>query len=468
MSNFDKLIDQIRPEKQYQLKDRFGIDIKNTWQGKICFPINEEIMKYLNISEPVNEETGGINLSSMELKDSLPFKYINELSEDFTDLKGLLKIEFKPELIKHSSLIFLESVHSINRSFNSKKHSNLSLPINKIYQSNEISKEDDKFYQVLVDIYNTNIMNWDGLINPEMSEFTETESLTEKVKFAENNHKSLFDQIKELGENLISGAGNLAKDLMKKIKKLVKNISKFNEENTGKDYKYIPKIATPIKLSAIVPVETVTTPAVVEVLNKITEYILQNFILKTLAELPGDLIPILANTVSSVVSKILNIGSADVVRYIAANLFRTFINLIPNIAHLTGMLAGIWALLLQLAPYLILCAIIVILLIKSKESSLLGGLFVMGETSTDYFLHTYKPTKNLKINKQTDLLYQMKDELSLINDEEFIINYCYGFAVKNNQVTYAIDLEKNIKIPKAIAQLKFDELSEKIINFWSD
>jgi peptidyl-tRNA hydrolase len=348
----------------------------NTWANKEVLPVADAVM-------------GAID-SGREWYFALPhIKFIME-TPVMSGIASLLEASGDlADTVIDTNLVFLETVHGINRAFNSKLfRDNLAgkgnIEIAKIINSTR----EQSIYQNAVIAYNETL-NLPALsvqvaeIEAQIAAIEQQgRSATEQIEDWKNQALAKLEETKNSLLQLISTlTGNQRRNARRRASIVDAGLTAMNTGNIPRiiaanpyaidsisRYSFSSIIRTNIQANAIVPIAVggaATVAGAVSVLTGIAGWLLSSFFLKAVA-VPAILLPALTNTVVSIVLKILGSSGAEAVRYFAASALKAGANLLPIIFAPTGMRASGWSWLMAFATPIIGAAIIIIQAMRNR------------------------------------------------------------------------------------------------------
>ncbi|MEG3841418.1 hypothetical protein [Microcoleus sp. herbarium14] len=390
MSQFDYLRNQISD---------------NIWAGK-------EILK---IADTVNEGIQGGKDWYMNLP-QIKFIMESEQTEGIRDI--LTEAKELSETVTDSSLLFLETVHGINRAFNTQRHRNFTVKIN-----NELAKLVDNDNEKAV--YEASVMAHNETLNlPELSKqaiaYSDAANSTasEVEKWKNEAIEKALEKKAEFEAMLETLKGNARRSIQGKLNMVEKALTGMGRPSppkppkppkTPKTPKAPPVIiasnpysmtsyrpasydsiykhsivsihSRPPVLNAIIPIGpggAVTVAGAISIVTSIASWLLGSFFLKALS-IPPALLVALTNTVTAIVLK--NVGSAGTLaaRYIAAQALEIGKDLLPKIFAFTGMRISGWAYVMSFAAPIIAAAVIIITAMKHKNKIIFSHFYLLAE-----------------------------------------------------------------------------------------
>ena len=433
--------------------------IDNLWLGKEILDLNDNINGAIEEGKEWLWKIPGMNI----IKEYSGFGRLYEMMEDTKEIAGT---------IANCGLIFLETCHGINRAFNSKKHEDvLTLQGEKLLQkfSNQSKKEEIEIYDGLVIAHNETIDL--PFLDSKTKEIKETiDRITNTVtnkpieiietlkKRASELLKKYQEEAAELLEVVLGETGEFRRRMRAYIRGLqtaIKRMLGIEKTFTEKSKFINPK-------SAIVPIAggIATIGAAGKIIGVIASWFITN-IFANFFSIPAQLIGALAHCITSVVLKSLGSAGADAYRYLAAAVLRTFQQLIPHIAGVTGMLGTAWQFLLACAPIIIGIAVIIIVAVKQNKDLTFSHLYLLAEHS-EYPAFAYASIENPD-DAPTEFS-AMKDDLQAISTVQYSHIYGIGVELENNtpQVKGGYDLNhKPVKISRTNADSIFQSFIDK-------
>lgn len=379
MSQFDYLRNQISD---------------NIWAGK-------EILK---IADIVNEGIQGGKDWYMNLPQ---IKFVME-SQYTTGIRDvLLASQDLSETVTNSSLIFLETVHGINRAFNTDRYQNFTVKINDELAKLATNKTEKAVYEASVMAHNetlnvpelskqliaysnaadstaNEVEKWKNeAIDRALKKKTEFEAKLETLKG--NARRSVKNKLDDV-EDALRKMGRPSPPPPPKLPKTPPTIKNHNPYTIDSVYRHsiVSIHSRPPVLNAIVPIAVggaATVAGAVSVITGIASWLLGSFFLKAL-NIPALLLPALTNTVTAIVLK--SVGSAGTIaaRYIAAQALDNGIDFLPRIFGVTGMRVSGWAYVMSFAAPIIAASVIIITAMRNK-TSLAEMLYIFGDLTAN-------------------------------------------------------------------------------------
>ncbi len=362
MSQFDYLRNQISD---------------NIWAGK-------EILK---IADTVNEGIQGGKDWYMNLPQ---IKFVME-SQYTTGIRDvLLASQDLGEAVTSSSLVFLETVHGVNRAFNTDRHKNFTVKINTELAKLANNETEKAVYQASVAAHN------ETLNLPELSkqliaysdnahsvaneaEKWKNEAIDRALK-KKTEFEAMLETLKGNARRSVRGKLNMVEEALTKMgrpsppkpPKTPPIVTASNPYSIDSIYKHsiISIHSRPPVLNAIVPIAVggaATVAGAVSVITGIASWLLGSFFLRAL-NIPALLLPALTNTVTAIVLKITGSAGTIAARYIAAQALDRGIDFLPRIFGITGMRVSGWAYVMSFAAPIIAASVIIIQAMRNKTT----------------------------------------------------------------------------------------------------
>ncbi len=369
MSQFDYLRNQISD---------------NIWAGK-------EILK---IADTVNEGIAGGKDWYMNLPQ---IKFVME-SQYTTGIRDvLLASQDLGEAVTSSSLVFLETVHGINRAFNTDRHKNFTVKINDELAKLAVNKTEKAVYEASVMAHN------ETLNLPELSKqliaYSDTahsaaneaekwkNEAIEKALQKKTEFEAMLETLKGNARRSVRGKLNMVEEALTKMgrpspppppkppktpktPKTPPIVTASNPYTIDSMYRHsiVSIHSRPPVLNAIVPIAVggaATVAGAVSVITGIASWLLGSFFLKAL-NIPALLLPALTNTVTAIVLKITGSAGTLAARYIAAKALEEGIAYLPRIFGITGMRVSGWAYVMSFAAPIIAASVIIIQAMRNR------------------------------------------------------------------------------------------------------
>ena len=384
MSQFDYLREQISD---------------NIWSGK-------EILK---IADTVNEGIAEGKNWYMNLP-QIKFVMESQYTQGIKDI--LLASQDLSETVTNSSLVFLETVHGVNRAFNTERHKNFTVKINDELAKLAVNKTEKAVYEASVMAHNetlnlpelskqliaysdasnsagAEIEKWKNeAIERALKKKSELEAAIEALKGnARRSARSKLNMV----EKALSGMGRPSPPPPPKPPKLPKSttppiITASNPYLIDSTYKHsiVSIHSRPPVLNAIVPIAVggaATVAGAVSVITGIASWLLGSFFLRAL-NIPALLLPALTNTVTAIVLKITGSAGTMAARYIAAQALDAGINFLPRIFGITGMRVSGWAYVMSFAAPIIAASVIIITAMRNRLA-LAEMLYIFGDLTAN-------------------------------------------------------------------------------------
>lgn len=420
----------------------------------------------------------------------VPNDIFNALENPFDWFDGLKPISFSREnlpiignilssfpeseigsIVKSLSLEMLQTCYGINKCFNSKTYSDLTGKGNQIAATLKIKTRDIQIYKAAVQASNL-FLNM-GLVNEQLSASNYNgqigNSIYNRVKTQEAKNKDWLTEKLESAQNSLE---NAAKDIISKIKRLLRKLKKVFELPRPYEFGTVQShytISSNFSPSAIIPVTSPSVVDVIGVVNTIASGLLHTFILKGVA-IPTQLAEALTKTVTSLVLKGLNASGVQAVRYIAGGVLRGAKDLLPAVFNNTGMFAGAWSFLTSCAPYIIAAAVIIIITIKLSQKTDIGNwitLLAIGNNKNQEPDTVFARLSGDVQEKLKDL-GKIKEDLIQETGKQYTNIYAFSFDGDTRKLCLDISLAVPIPMKEEIAtqlwtqfSTKFDFLSKK-------
>ncbi|MEG4805774.1 hypothetical protein QUB63_35000 [Microcoleus sp. ARI1-B5] len=325
-------------------------------------------------------------------------------------------------------LVFLETVYGVNKAFNSKVHKNLAGKGQSILAGLSSTAGEKILYNAAVTAHN------ESLNLPELSVRVaeiEAEIASIQAQFDDNGKNEALEKLRDARDQILSTIDTLIGKAKSSAKRKLKIAETGIARMTGTAppvviahnfYSFTsiynrPIISTynkPPVLNTIVPIAVggaITVGATAGIITSIASWLLGSFFLRGIT---GGLLSGLANTVTSIVLKVMGSSGADAMRYIAASALKANKSLLPVILGITGMEASAWGYLIAHASLIIGAAVIIIQAMKNKLS-VAEMLYIFGniEGSTTYNLtqvHMYDTNHVEILDTFKNKAMQMYDE----------------------------------------------------------
>jgi hypothetical protein len=366
----------------------------NIWAGK-------EILK---IADTVNEGIQGGKDWYMNLPQ---IKFVME-SQYTTGIRDvLLASQDLSETVTSSSLVFLETVHGVNRAFNTDRHKNFTVKINDELTKLATNKNEKAVYEASVMAHN------ETLNLPELSKqliaysdtahsaANETEKwkndAIQKALEKKTEFEAMLETLKGNARRSVNSKLNMVEDALFKMgrpsppkpprpPKTPPTINGSNPYTIDSVYRHsiVSIHSRPPVLNAIVPIAVggaATVAGAVSVITGIASWLLGSFFLKAL-NIPALLLPALTNTVTAIVLKITGSAGTIAARYIAAQALDRGISFLPTIFGITGMRVSGWAYVMSFAAPIIAASVIIIQAMKNRLA-LAEMLYIFGDLTAN-------------------------------------------------------------------------------------
>ena len=356
MSQFDYLRNQISD---------------NVWAGK-------EILK---IADGVNEGIAGGQEWYMNLP-QIKFIMENESTAGIRDL--LLASQDLGGTVINSNLVFLETVHGVNRAFNTERHKNFTVKINDELAKLTVNKTEKAVYEASVTAHNETL-NLPELSKQLIAYSDASNSATDQLaKWKDEAIQKALQKKAELEALIQTLKGNPRRSARGRLNTVDRSLTAMgatgappiitasNPYVISSIYKHsITSIhSRPPVLNAIVPIAVggaATVAGAVSVITGIASWLLGSFFLKAL-NIPALLLPALTNTVTAIVLKITGSAGTLAARYIAAQALDRGISFLPTIFGITGMRVSGWAYVMSFAAPIIAVSVIIIQAMRNKTT----------------------------------------------------------------------------------------------------
>ncbi len=433
--------------------------IDDTWMGKHGLIITSDVQTAINSPLDWFGSFDAIN-------------YLRSPSgEELPTIKNVLFSLGEQDLadtIKQSSLLFLESSYSVNKSYNSIKYDDL-FGIAETAMST--TKENKHEIAIARDasLINNFFLNMSFLFSRQSSFNGRVPSISDRLNNLQNQNQSflakVLSNLEEQLKDLLKVLGILPqrkKDLTpeqeltkKDVRKAVSKNKRLTKQITGildgsvKEKKVKEREHRKLSLSSGfasggLAVNSGITKSTISIINEIARWIMSSFLMKPLLEIPGEAIKALANAATSIVLKTFGSDGANAARYLCGGILRSL--QLPELWNKTELFTGAWGYLMAAAPYIIFAAVIIIAAIKMSRTTGLGNSFytfgITGEQDPDMAFAMYSETQQEELIKA---FTQQKDRLL----EESNRNYqeLYGFSFKQDNLQLAVDLAFPVPVP---------------------
>ena len=423
----------------------------NIWTGK-------EILK---IADIVNEGIQGGKDWYMNLPQ---IKFVME-SQYTTGIRDvLLASQDLSETVTSSSLVFLETVHGVNRAFNTDRHKNFTVKINDELTKLATNKNEKAVYEASVMAHN------ETLNLPELSKqliaysdtahsaANETEKwkndAIQKALEKKTEFEAMLETLKGNARRSVNSKLNMVEDALFKMgrpsppkpprpPKTPPTINGSNPYTIDSVYRHsiVSIHSRPPVLNAIVPIAVggaATVAGAVSVITGIASWLLGSFFLKAL-NIPALLLPALTNTVTAIVLKITGSAGTIAARYIAAQALDRGISFLPTIFGITGMRVSGWAYVMSFAAPIIAASVIIIQAMRNK-TTLAEFLYVFADIKNHPGKFSLAQTYMWDTN-QVEVLEQFKtSSRRLITETKVSIERIIGVGLDKKK-NYAIGYE---------------------------
>ena len=355
----------------------------NIWAGK-------EILK---IADTVNEGIQGGKDWYMNLPQ---IKFVME-SQYTTGIRDvLLASQDLSETVTSSSLVFLETVHGVNRAFNTDRYQNFTVKINDELAKLATNKTEKAVYEASVMAHNETL-NLPELSKQLIAYSDAADSTANEVEKWKNEAiERALKKKSEFEAALETLKGNARRSVRSKLNMVEEALTKMGRPSPPpppkppKTPKTPPTIngsnpytidsiyrhsivsihSRPPVLNAIVPIAVggaATVAGAVSVISGIASWLLGSFFLRAL-NIPALLLPALTNTVTAIVLKITGSAGTIAARYIAAQALDRGIDFLPRIFGITGMRVSGWAYVMSFAAPIIAASVIIIQAMRNKTT----------------------------------------------------------------------------------------------------
>ena len=438
MSQFDYLRNQISD---------------NVWAGK-------EILK---IADGVNEGIAGGQEWYMNLP-QIKFIMENESTAGIRDL--LLASQDLGGTVINSNLVFLETVHGVNRAFNTERHKNFTVKINDELAKLTVNKTEKAVYEASVTAHNETL-NLPELSKQLIAYSDASNSATDQLaKWKDEAIQKALQKKAELEALIQTLKGNPRRSARGRLNTVDRSLTAMgatgappiitasNPYVISSIYKHsITSIhSRPPVLNAIVPIAVggaATVAGAVSVITGIASWLLGSFFLKAL-NIPALLLPALTNTVTAIVLKITGSAGTLAARYIAAQALDRGISFLPTIFGITGMRVSGWAYVMSFAAPIIAASVIIIQAMRNK-TTLAEFLYVFADIKNHPGKFSLAQTYMWDTN-QVEVLEQFKtSSRRLITETKVSIERIIGVGLdkkKNYAIGYDLTNPDNpIPIP---------------------
>jgi hypothetical protein len=434
-----------------------------------------------------------------------------------------------PELVSlliQMPFTFLESVHGINRAFNSEKHDNLnqignnilnslkyekniyegvfkayhnSLDINylqEVLQENNINSapiNGGEPYAEMETWQNESISIFDGFLESIRNQLEALTNLGRKLTAAEQKQRSRLSwelfELKAIWtqlQSLIEGRGQRAfsrrlinrrirnsemitDDQINALREIILNPSRIraNPLSLNDFYNLSMKEEQRIRGKSVPftfsPRQTViSTPT--DMLNIMQE--MSNFFLSFFG-IPGNvnLLPALSYIVSNMVLKSLGSSGAMATKYLAGHILRQNVKLLPVIVQKTGMWGMAWGYLAPFAPWIILTAVTITVGIR-KNMQLGENLYLFGSNGGTLPDMSYLVLSESNNKEIYDTIANQAEIMRVNSGKQY--SELYGFSTYKNKPQFGLNLtDKDNIIMMDKGQLnRFDNYLQRIENLW--
>lgn len=351
-------------------------------------------------------------------------------------------------------LVFLETVYGVNKAFNSKVHKNLAGKGQSSLAALATNTGETIIYNAAVTAHN------ESLNLPELSikvAAIEAEILAIQAQSPDINGlknealQKLQDAKNQILSTIDTLTGRAKTSAKRKLKIAETGIAKMISANIPVVFAHNPYEITSIYnrpiistfsrspvLNAIVPIAVggaISVGATAGIVTSIASWLLGSFFLRGIA---AELLPGLANTVTSIVLKVMGSSGADAVRYIAASALKANKSLLPVILGITGMEASAWGYLIAHASLIVGAAVIIIQAMKNKLS-LADMLYIFGNLqNNNYHLTQVK----MYDTNHVEILESFKNKaLQMYDRTQLPIETIIGVGINaKKQYTVAYDL----------------------------
>ncbi len=357
------------------------------------------------------------------------------------------------------NLVFLETIHGINKAYNSRVHRDLAGKGQSVLASLAVTTQERLIYNTSVSAHNDSL-NLPMLsvkvaeIESEIASIQPIEIPGQLLQGWKSEALSRLEQAKaSILSTIESLTGRQRTSARRKLKIAetgiagmasylaflnLHNIIGHNPYEIGSIYKgSIGSIYTrPPVLNAIVPIAVggaATVAGAASIITGMATWLLSSFFLKSIGGMATGLVSALANTVTSIVFKIMNGSGADAVRYLAASALKANAGLLPKIFGTTGMQASGWFFLMSHASLIIGAAVIIIQAMKNKLG-LAELLYIFGDIQNS-------PNNRFQIiqavmydTNQAEILQQFKDSATqMLNESRLPIERIIGVGTDDKK-----------------------------------
>lgn len=415
--------------------------------------------------------------------------YLISLFDSIPDLASLLV---------QMPINFLQSIHGINRAFNSEKYDNLNQIGDTILNSLRYEK---RLYEGVFKAYHNNLdINYLKEILQENninSVPLNNSNPYDEMQSWQQESINLLDSVMQQVENIVNGFKNLGRKLSSAEKKLrtranwdlfeLKSIwHKLQSFFIGNSRQFTTnkirnsEIITSAEINQVRQIifnmernqyseqkrsfrqlSTISTPAdMLRILQEMSTFFLNFFGISSNAILPA-----LSYTVSNMVLKAIGSSGAMASRYFAGHILRQNVTTLPVIVQQTGMWGMAWGYLAPFAPWIILTAITITVGIR-KNMQLGENLYLFGSGNNalpDMSYLVLSESNNKEIYETIANQAQTMRENSGKNYSEL-----YGFSTHKNKPQFGLNLsdENNITMMDKGELNKFDNYLSSMDNLW--
>lgn len=457
--------------------------------------------------EILKEPSNLNNINSV--MDTPPFEVFRQKSK----LAYLVSLfdSFPPtaSLLIRMPFTLLESVHGINRAFNSDKYNNLNQIGNNILNS---SRYENRLYEGVFKAYHNSLdINYlQEVLNENNIDSAPIDGGNPQAEMQswQTDSISLFDRFFESIRNQLNSLKNIRRKLTATEKKQRSRLSwKLFELNgiwtqlqslmegqramgkgqrsihdntelmTGEEIDRIRQLilnpnrimANPLTLNDYYNLNCYKTRSIVistpiDMLNIMQE--MSNFFLSFFG-VPANinLLPALSYTVSNMVLKSIGSSGAMATRYFAGHILRQNIKLLPVIVQKTGMWGMAWGYLAPLAPWLILTAVTITVGIR-KNMQLGENLYLFGSTNNPLPDMSYLVLADSNNKEIYDTIVQQAETMRLNSGKDY--QQLYGFSTHKNKPQFGLNLsdEDNVTMMDKSQLNTFDDYLSAIDNVW--
>jgi hypothetical protein len=365
----------------------------NIWAGK-------EILK---IADGVNEGIAGGKDWYMNLPQ---IKFVME-SQYTTGIRDvLLASQELSSTVVDSSLLFLETVHGINRAFNGESK-NFTVKINDELAKLATNKTEKAVYEASVMAHNETL-NVPELSKQLIAYSNAADSTANEVEKWKNEaieratkkkteFEAMLETLKGNARRSVRGKLDDVEDALRKMGRpsppkpplppktppIIKNHNPYTIDSVYR-HSIVSIHSRPPVLNAIVPIAVggaATVAGAVSVITGIASWLLGSFFLKAL-NIPALLLPALTNTVTAIVLKITGSAGSLAARYIAAQALEEGIDFLPRIFGVTGMRVSGWAYVMSFAAPIIAASVIIITAMRNRLA-LAEMLYIFGDLTAN-------------------------------------------------------------------------------------